>query len=72
MIVKTWTNLLHIIGELQGMATVLDMTEEVDLKKLKSGLNDVSTKLQTIADEEGAKLEDIQKPAAKKNGGKKP
>lgn len=72
MILKTWTDLLHAIGELQGFATVLDMTEEIDLKKLKTGITEIAGKLKTIADEEGAKLEDIQKTPAKKPGGKKP
>ena len=65
MILKTWTELLHTIGELQGFAAVLDMTEEVDLKKLKGGINEIAGKLKTIAEEEGTKLEDVKRPEPK-------
>lgn len=60
MIIKDWTTLHHAIGELQGMATVLDMTEEVDLKKLKDGITKVATTLKELADIESTKLEDVQ------------
>lgn len=74
MILKTWTELMHITGELQGFATVLEMTEEVDLKKLKEGLNEIAGKLKTIAESELTKIEDIQhpKPAATKKKEEKP
>lgn len=42
------------------MATVLDMTEEVDLKKLKDGITKVATTLKELADIESTKLEDVQ------------
>lgn len=72
MILKTWTELHALIGELQGFAIVLDMTEEVDLKKLKTGITGIADKLKVIADEEGKKLEDIKRGPEPKQKGKKP
>ncbi len=72
MKINDWTNIQHAIGQLQGMADILDMTEEVDLKKLKEGLREIAGKLKTIADEELSKLEDVQKKEPPKPIQKKP
>ena len=74
MTTKEWTELYRAIGTLQGLATVLDMAEDIDPKKLNTAITGVTEILQRIADSEGTKLEDLQvvkKPAQKKSGGTK-
>jgi len=61
MILNDWVELHGAIGEIKGMASAIDMTEEIDLKKLNQGLKDVAEKLRKIADAEKDKLEDVQK-----------
>ncbi len=72
MKIKAWTELHRIAGELQGISHVLDMTDEVDLKKLKTTVDELSTKLVTIADEEREKLEDVHIPKDKPKKAAKP
>lgn len=71
MLFIDWEKLNLAIGKLQGMASVLEMTEEIDLKKLNAGMVAVADALQVIANTEKPKLEDVKHGPDPKKGAKK-
>lgn len=77
-----WCNLASVIGEVEGMATVIGWSgEEVEVKKIKDNLDQIAKKLREIFESERNKLEDViyahkdnvlpQKEVKKKGGQKK-
>lgn len=73
MILKDWSQLAGAIGKLQGMATAIEWTEDIDPKKIKEGMQEVVKDLQEVFEAEREKLEDVnyKKPEPPKKGGKK-
>jgi hypothetical protein len=64
MNLKQWIEISSIIGYLDGMASVLDMTEEVDLKKIKTGLISLKDRLITVHDSLGPEVIENEKKIA--------
>lgn len=54
-----WSKLAGAIGKLQGIATAIEWTEDVDPKKIKEGITEVSTELEEVFEAERNKLEDV-------------
>jgi len=71
MILKDWSQLGAIIGQIDGMATAIEWSEDVDPKKIREGLLNIKGKLETVFESERQKLEDvnykIEKPKATPN-----
>lgn len=66
MKLSEWCNLASVIGELEGMSTVIGWSgEEVEVKKIKDNLDQIAKKLKEIFESERNKLEDVV--YAKKN-----
>lgn len=74
MILKDWSQLAGAIGKLEGMATAIEWTEDIDPKKIKEGMQEVVKDLREVFEAEREKLEDVnykkEAPPAKK-GAKK-
>ena len=73
MILKDWSQLAGAIGKLQGMATAIEWTEDIDPKKIKEGMQEVVKDLQEVFEAEREKLEDVnyKKPEPPKKKKKK-
>lgn len=67
MKIKDWLELSSISGFLEGMATTLDMTEEVDLKKLRDGIRESSVKIKSIQEAIRDDVEEFKRATIKKN-----
>jgi hypothetical protein len=78
MILKDWSQLAGAIGKLEGMATAIEWTEDIDPKKIKEGMLEVVKDLEEVFEAEREKIEDVnykkdgpRKSAETKKGGKK-
>jgi uncharacterized protein (DUF2249 family) len=75
MNLNQWVEISSIIGHLDGMATIMDVTDDIEPKRIKDSLVKIKERLQALHTELGPEVleyekKKAEKPVTKKEGKK--